>query len=120
MHPLRTIVRSGRTLRLEAMPAYLPICAIHSPDSRRQLNVDSGHIGRRDLDLSDAADLLGGLVAMGARQMPGSGPARCRLHTGHFKSPVHTATTDVQRRCDVGHRASAFEEFHGLISFEPR
>ena len=42
-----------------------------------------------------------------------------RLHSGRFKSPVHTATTDVQRRRDVGHRASGFEEFHGLISFRP-
>ena len=57
---------------------------------------------------------------MGARQIPGSGPTRRRLHSGCFKSPVHTATTDVQRRRDVGHRASGFEEFHGLISFEPR
>jgi hypothetical protein len=33
---------------------------------------------------------------------------------------LYTATTDVQRRRDVGHRASGFEEFRSLISFEPR
>jgi hypothetical protein len=57
-------------------------------------------------------------VTVGARQIPGSGPTRRRLHSGRFKSPVHTATTDVQRRRDVSHRASGFEEFRGLISFE--
>jgi hypothetical protein len=36
---------------------------------------------------------------------------RRRLHSGRFKSPVHTATTDVQRGRDVGHRAVGFEEF---------
>src|SRR5271170_4333842 len=71
-------------------------------------------------DLSDAAGLLGGSVAMGARQIPGSGPPRRRLHSGRFKSPIHTATTDVQRRRDVGHRASGFEEPHRLVSLEPR
>jgi hypothetical protein len=30
-------------------------------------DVDSGHIGRRDLDFSDVAGLLGGSVAIGAR-----------------------------------------------------
>ena len=37
-----------------------------------------------------------------------------------FKSPVHTATTHVQRRPNVIHGTSDFEEFHSLISFEPR
>jgi hypothetical protein len=30
-------------------------------------------------------------MTMGARQIPGSGPTRRRLHSGRFKSPVHTA-----------------------------
>src|SRR5580700_5225855 len=46
-------------------------------------------------DLSDAEGLLGGSVAMGARQIPGSGPPRRRLHSGRFKSPVRTATTTL-------------------------
>src|SRR5271166_6511346 len=57
---------------------------------------------------------------MGAHQIPGSGPNLTRLHSGHLKSPIHTATTDAQRRCDVGHRASGFEKFHRLVSLEPR
>ena len=51
----------------------------------------------------------------------GQVPTLRRLLSGRFKSPVvHTATTNVQRRRDVGHRASGLEEFHSLISFEPR
>src|SRR5271157_4853287 len=54
-------------------------------------------------------------VAVGAL-----GPTRHRLHSGRLKSPIHTATTDAQRRRDVSHRTSDFEELHGLISLEPR
>jgi hypothetical protein len=36
-----------------------------------------------------------------------------------LKSPVHPATTHVQRRRDVLHGASGFKEFHSLIGFEP-
>src|SRR5271166_4478472 len=57
---------------------------------------------------------------MGAHQIPGSGPNLTRLHSGRLKSPIHTATTDAQRRRDVGHRASGFEELHRLVSLEPR
>ncbi len=45
---------------------------------------------------------------------------RRRLHAGRLESPIHTPTTDVQSHRDIGHRASGFEEFHGLISLEPR
>ena len=43
-----------------------------------------------------------------------------RLHSGRFKSPIHTATTDAQCRRDVGHRASGFEELYRLIGLQPR
>src|SRR5271166_2098522 len=57
---------------------------------------------------------------MGAHQIPGSGPNLTRLHSGRLKSPVHTATTDAQRRRDVGHRLSGFEELYCLIRLQPR
>ena len=50
------------------------------------------------LDLSEAAGPLGGSVAMGAREMPGSGSTRRRLHFRSLQEPVHTATTDVSER----------------------
>ena len=54
-------------------------------------------------------------MAMGARQIPGSGPTDADFIPAASRG-MYIATTDVQRRRDVVHRASGCEEFHGLMS----
>jgi hypothetical protein len=78
-----------RRPRVEAMPASPRICDVRGLDLLRQLNVDSGHIWRRDFQARRRhRGSSSRSVAIGGRQIPGSGLTRRRLHSGRLKGPT--------------------------------